>query len=221
MKFNVYEFLAGLIVEDIEFYIPRPVEMVIFSGDVDIIIYRKDILKFESYLNDKYGTYKKMDSRYAFSTTEYIIGDISIDVKKSICFGERKQIVSKITPSTKSLKKIEGYIFPDDKASDDLFLTVWLLHLVLDKRNPSESSTYNLFEGYLKEVGLDLSSINRLSILENKIKSKKFELSDFNLLRDSLLKNIKLKNKLTSSKLMLFLFRCYFYLRRYYLYGKK
>ncbi|WP_045595716.1 hypothetical protein [Vibrio vulnificus] len=221
MKFDVYEFLTGLVIENIEFYIPRPVGMIISSGDVDIIIYKKDISNFESYLNGKYGSFKKMDSRFAFSTTEYILGDISIDVKKAICFGERKQIVSKVTPSTKSLKIIDGYIYPDNEASDNLFLTVWLLHLVLDKRNPCDSSTYHLFENYLNKVGLDLSIINELSIVDNEINSRKFELSDFNQLRDNLLENLKLKNKVTSYKLMLFLFRCYFYLRRRFLYGKK
>lgn len=220
MKFDVYDFLTGLLDNGVKFYIPRPIDEFVDSGDVDIIVYNEYIDKFELYLKDKYNKFSCFNYRYAFKTTEYLIGDISIDVKKSICFGERKQINCIDQPLTKSIEVIDGYIYPGSKDDKQLFQIIWLLHLILDKRKPEDSSTYFLFEKYSDYVKLDLDLIYTLSFLK-RAANKYSDPLDYNKLRCFLLGEVNLMNKLLSLPVSMFFFRCYFYLRRRFLYDKK
>lgn len=220
MKFDVCDFLTGLLNNGVKFYIPRPIAEFIDSGDVDIIVYEEYIDRFESYLEGKYKKFSCLNSRYAFKTSEYIIGNISIDVKKAVCFGERKQITCIEKPLTESIEVIDGYIYPGSKDDKQLFQVIWLLHLILDKREPEDSSTYFLFEKFLNDVNLNLDLINTLSFVVCRGAQYSDPL-DFNKLRSDLLSDLKLENKVLSLSVPMFFFRCYFYLRRRFIYGKK
>jgi hypothetical protein len=220
VNFNVNELLLDLNIEGIEFYLLRPVQTQISSGDVDIVIYEKFLDAFEGYLKRKHGMVTKLNRRFAFHTTEYIVGDICIDVKHAICFGVRKQIKSKLQLVTKSFNESCGYIYSDEQS---FFNLIWYLHLLLDKKDPRDSSTYNLFEHQLYEQRIDLSFVRRISILKNHSEITP-NLDKFDEVRSQLVLRMTLKNKFLSSAFMLFIFRLYFYTRRklfYYEFSKK
>lgn len=221
MKFNVYDFITGLLNNGIKFYIPRPIQEYIEDGDVDIIIYEECINDFEEYLREKYHVYDCLESRYAFKTSEYIINNITIDVKKIICFGARKQIVCSEKPIIKSIEVINGFIYPGNTDNKQLFHIIWLLHLTLDKNKPEDSSTFELFRSYSKGRLLNFNFIYTLSFVVDSNIFKNIDDFEFDQLRTDLLKELKLKNKMLSTFLPMFYFRCYFYIRRKFLYGKK
>ena len=84
-----------------------------------------------------------------FKKTSTNFDDILLDIKYNICFLARKSLIidHNIPHSSVELRE-NRYIFP--RIDDKVLFTFWTYHLILDKVEPSLSSTYKMHNNFYK-----------------------------------------------------------------------
>lgn len=207
------DLLLGLSDAGVRYFVPRPIPRTVTHGDIDLVVYRESLPKFRSYLRTQGYSVEAQCCRYAFYTKEYKLSkDIFIDVKTSLCFGERKQISSQSQPVTVGLIEVDGYLYPSNALS--WFLTCWVLHLVLDKRCPSNSTSFCLFDSWIMRNPRVSLCLPRIEIFRKKITIDCSSSSRLVEMKSYLQGNLKFRYRILSSKPWLFVLRCAFYLWR-------
>lgn len=212
MGIDVVDLLSQLEKADIPFFLLRPAKIKIDDGDLDIEIDSKNIPKFENFLKTKYRNFRTYRCRYAFHTVEYELRGVSIDVKTAICFGHRKQIRSPQKLQTKGFIIENGFIFP--RCDRDMFILIWYLHLILDKKRPQESTSFLLFQEIASRYPVKLSLLSSLAIVGQDLALTKYDYRDYEAVASLILTNLNLGNKILSSKLVSCIFRILFFVWR-------
>ena len=127
----------------IQYFLLRPIDLNNHIEDIDLIIPKQDFMKLIKVL-DKDS--KKVHFKYsnANESIQLFVNDILLDIKFNICFLPRKSLILNDSfPYCSVVIKENRYIYPS--IDEDILFTFWAYHLLLDKVDPSLSSTYVMF----------------------------------------------------------------------------
>ena len=128
----------------IQYFLLRPIDLNNHIEDIDLIIPKQDFMKLIKVL-DKDS--KKVHFKYsnANESIQLFVNDILLDIKFNICFLPRKSLIlNDSCPYCSVVIKENRYISPS--IDEDILFTFWAYHLLLDKVDPSLSSTYVMFK---------------------------------------------------------------------------
>ena len=128
----------------IQYFLLRPIDLNNHIEDIDLIIPKQDFMKLIKVL-DKDS--KKVHFKYsnANESIQLFVNDILLDIKFNICFLPRKSLILNDSfPYCSVVIKENRYIYPS--IDEDILFTFWAYHLLLDKVDPSLSSTYVMFK---------------------------------------------------------------------------
>lgn len=128
----------------IQYFLLRPIDINNHVEDIDLIIPKQDFMKLIKLL-DKDS--KKVHFQYsnANESIQLFVNNILLDIKFNICFLPRKSLILNDSFQYCSVViKENRYIYP--RIDEDILFTFWAYHLLLDKVDPSLSSTYVMFK---------------------------------------------------------------------------
>jgi len=127
----------------IKYFLLRPIDFTKKVDDIDLVISRADFsYLLKVLIKDSKKSYIKYSN--ARESIQLFIDGILLDIKFSICFLPRKSLFFyKNVPTCNIIIKENRYFFPE--IDDEVLFTFWTYHLLLDKVNPSLSSTYVIY----------------------------------------------------------------------------
>ena len=128
----------------IQYFLLRPIDLTNDVEDIDLIIPKQDFMKLVKVLDkDSKKVYFKYSN--ANESIQLFVNDILLDIKFNICFLPRKSLILNDSfPYCSVVIKENRYIYPS--IDEDILFTFWAYHLLLDKVDPSLSSTYIMFK---------------------------------------------------------------------------
>ena len=136
------------------YYLLRPIDLHEEVKDIDVVIPMEDVENIITHIKEQ-----GLDATYTTSIAEnsiaIVIGDMMLDVKTKICFFSSKFYAFDDPPPYAGIKKVMGHVIIPDVEPQHLF-TFWALHLFLDKKHPSDSSSYHLFKDFYGENWLQM-----------------------------------------------------------------
>ncbi len=128
----------------IQYFLLRPIDLNNHVEDIDLIIPKQDFMKFIKVL-DKNSKQVHFKYSNANESIQLFVNDILLDIKFNICFLPRKSLkLNDSFPYCSVVIKENKYIYPS--IDEDILFTFWAYHLLLDKVDPSLSSTYIMFK---------------------------------------------------------------------------
>ena len=128
----------------IQYFLLRPIDLNNHVEDIDLIIPKQDFMKLVKVLDEDS---KKVHFKYsnANESIQLFVNDILLDIKFNICFLPRKSLILNDSfPYCSVVIKENRYIYPS--IDENILFTFWAYHLLLDKEDPSLSSTYVMFK---------------------------------------------------------------------------
>lgn len=146
MNENVGQLFLLFKANTIRYYLLRPIILDEKIKDIDIIIPKEDLNRLLKVLIIKYGEVLYKKSR-ANKSIQLIANEILLDIKFNMCFLPRKSLVLKENLPYTDVKLAEKDVLIPNSSNEILF-TFWTFHMLLDKKNPGESSTFHLYKKY-------------------------------------------------------------------------
>lgn len=134
---------------NIMYYLLRPVNLEKGSGDIDVVIPESDTFKFVRFLEGK-GKQVGFRFHHAVGCICLDVEGVLVDIKYELSFFPTRTLRFPDEVHFCGIRNEGNVIRPD--VSDDLFFTLWTFHLFLDKKQPSDSST---FDEYYKRFKKD------------------------------------------------------------------
>ena len=148
MKNKIERIFLYLDSNSINYLLLRPIDFEVKINDIDLFMPKASFKKLINVLkNDSKSTYLKYSN--ANESIQLYIDDILLDIKYNICFLARKSLIidHNIPHSSVELRE-NRYIFP--RIDNEVLFTFWTYHLILDKVEPSLSSTYKMHNNFYK-----------------------------------------------------------------------
>ena len=150
----------------------RPLDFRDEIKDIDLIVLEEEYSTLKKILTKEFGQLYYKPSN-ANASTQLLVDGLLLDLKFFICFLPRKSLVLNYEiPFSTVIYKTEYLLVPD--VEDEKLFTFWSHHLFLDKKQPSDSSTFLVFKAlyanswnqlieteYYKESLLKIYSSNR------------------------------------------------------------
>ena len=172
MKEKVDLIFSVLDRNNIKYYLLRPLDFRSEIKDIDLIILEQEYHALKKILTKEFGQLYYKPSN-ANASTQLLVDDLLLDIKYAICFLPRKSLVLNYDiPFSTVVYKTEYLLVPD--IEDEKLFTFWTHHLFLDKKQPSDSSTFLVFKAlysnswnqlietdYFKESIIRIYSLNR------------------------------------------------------------
>jgi len=170
---------------NISYYLLRPLDFRETIYDVDLIVLKEDYNTLKKVLSKEFGQLYYKPSN-ANESTQLLVDGLLLDIKFAICFLPRKSLVlSYDIPFSTVLYKTEYLLIPD--IEEEKLFTFWTHHLLLDKKQPSDSSTFLVFKSlytnkwkHLIETDYFEESLKKIYLLNSRCQAKQLILDFFN-----------------------------------------
>ena len=134
----------------IRYYLLRPLDFRSEIKDIDLIIVESEYSTLKKILAKEFGQLYYKPSNANVSAHLFVDG-LLLDIKFSICFLPRKSLVLNYDiPFSSVIYKTEYLLVPD--IEEEKLFTFWTHHLFLDKKQPSDSSTFLVFKALYSNV---------------------------------------------------------------------
>lgn len=129
---------------DIKYLLLRPIDFEKDFEDVDLIMPYRDLNKLLDLVPDSFQNIFLKYSN-ANGSIQLFLDNILLDIKFDICFLPRKSLIFKHDiPYGKVFIKDGRYLYP--AIEEEVLFTFWTFHIFLDKKNPLNSSTYEMYK---------------------------------------------------------------------------
>ena len=129
---------------NIKYYLLRPLDFRDEIKDIDLIVLEEEYSTLKKILTKEFGQLYYKPSN-ANASTQLLVDGLLLDLKFAICFLPRKSLVlSYDIPFSSVVYKTEYLLVPD--VVEKKLFTFWTHHLFLDKKQPSDSSTFLVFK---------------------------------------------------------------------------
>jgi len=144
MIIRVNQLFSFLDNHGIKYLLLRPIDFEKDFEDVDLIIPYRDFNKLLDLVSDNFqNVFLKYSN--ANGSIQLFLDNILLDIKFDICFLPRKSLIFKHDIPYGKVVIIDGrYLYPD--VTEEILFTFWTYHIFLDKKNPLESSTYQMYK---------------------------------------------------------------------------
>jgi len=157
---------------NVKYYLLRPLDFRSDIKDIDLIVLEEEYSTLKKILTKEFGQLYYKPSN-ANASTQLLVDGLLLDLKFAICFLPRKSLVLNYDiPFSTVVYKTEYLLVPD--VEEKKLFTFWTHHLFLDKKQPSDSSTFLVFKAlysngwnqlietdYFKESIIRIYSSNR------------------------------------------------------------
>ena len=167
---------------NVKYYLLRPLDFRSDIKDIDLIVLEEEYNTLKKILTKKFGQLYYKPSN-ANASTQLLVDGLLLDLKFAICFLPRKSLVLNYDiPFSTVVYKTEYLLVPD--VEEEKLFTFWTHHLLLDKKQPSDSSTFLVFKDlyanrwsqlietdYFKESLMKIYSSNKSKQAEQLISS--------------------------------------------------
>lgn len=142
MKSKIQNIFSYLDNNSIQYLLLRPIDLNTIIKDIDLIIPKSDFNQLLNLLDRDRTVCIKYSN--ANESIRVFIDDLLLDVKFTICFLPRKSLImSYPIPYCSVIIKENRYVCPE--IDDQILFTFWTYHLFLDKVQPRQSSTYEMY----------------------------------------------------------------------------
>ena len=129
---------------NIRYYLLRPLDLRSDIKDIDLIVLEEEYNTLKKILTKEFGQLYYKPSN-ANASTQLLVDGLLLDLKFAICFLPRKSLVLNYDiPFSTVFYKTEYLLVPD--VEEEKLFTFWSHHLFLDKKQPSDSSTFLVFK---------------------------------------------------------------------------
>ncbi|NQX92227.1 MAG: hypothetical protein HRT74_08930, partial [Flavobacteriales bacterium] len=128
----------------VSYYLLRPLDLNEEVKDIDLVMPEGDVNLLVKHLISK-GRKGKYSKSIANNSIAIVLeNDVVLDIKTRVCFFKTKFLSLHEGPPFAIAKK-ENNLFIPDVPEEQLF-TFWMMHFFLDKDQPQDSSTFELFK---------------------------------------------------------------------------
>jgi len=149
---------------NIEYFIMRPFSK--NDDEIDLFISRENIFKLISYCQNNFIPVKYSIPHKCYKIRLFIFG-IMLDISYRLSFLSSGKLISSIVLKQENIRLENGYYYP--VCPEDMLFTIWSFHNILDKKDPRESSTFDIYKKRYQDSYKRLISSDFFNVFSNKI----------------------------------------------------